>query len=58
MSCVLVLTYSDGSGIQAAWGPYVDEVEAEIAKDQLKQWPLESGVWTVVPLLHLPIRQP
>lgn len=48
---VLILAYSDGSGIQATWGPYPSEAAARQGQKDLGEWPIESGKWEIRPLL-------
>lgn len=49
---VIVVSYSDRSGIIQCLGPYRTEMEAEAASAQLQAWPLfeaVGGLWEVKP---------
>lgn len=51
---VLILMYSDSSGLAGIWGPYGSEEEATLALNELKTWPIE-GSWDVVKLRPFPV---
>ncbi|GLY08305.1 hypothetical protein [Actinoplanes sp. NBRC 101535] len=54
----VVLTYSDGSGILGAFGPYPTEPAAKDGRTALGQMPLADGDLKVVPLFGAPGLKP
>ncbi len=51
---MLVLQYSDRSGIIGAFGPFPTPEAAWDAEQVLKHWPLADGVLETVPLFGVP----
>lgn len=47
---VLVVSYSDRTGITGTFGPFPDEAAANIAKDALLEAGVEMGTCDIMPL--------